>query len=1486
MTDDFKHEYDPDSLILVSPRDRDFSMYVTPRYRHHYEGQSYERLSANLLAGVLNRAKLFVDVGAHYGFFTLLAATRHPQLEILAFEPVPETAEVLRRNVALHNLQNATIHQMAVSSTGGFSAMYISLASDNCSFYAHPAAPPLRQVNVPTITLDAVLADKTPGPTVVKIDTEGHELAVLAGMPDTLKRFPDLSLLIEFNPKMQRAAGRQPEELLQELDRLGFATFLLDDRQGLPFRLTPKADWTRFMPPQGYANLYCVRNDRALSVCFFSHSAGLAGAERSLLELVTDLVHNEGTVCSVVVPADGPLVTALTQAGAACLVSSYGWWCDWRCDVSSAIPAPDALERLRPDLENLLCKTLPILARVNPDVIQTQTMVIPWGAVAAALLDKPHVWSVHESDEYLKFFAPFEKILQDIINCSAFIYTCSDTLGAALFPTLKVAKRRTRYPHIYLPDATRSAKTSGCFTRSGAVHLGIFGTLQKGKGQEDAIRALALLVERGRDVELLLAGWPNPDYRADLQVLIDAHGLADRVRIPGFLADPFPAMRETDIVLACSRDEALGRTVVEGMLLGKPVICTAIGGFLETMVDGRTGLFYPPGDAVALAARIETVLDNPRQAAAMGAAARTHAAGHFNQSTVGRDVFPTFQSLRRQPPALTSMPATLQVMVHQVILDRLATLNANTVTVALNQSVADCEQLRQVLFKETQQNKWLTRAVESAQQWQRRSWFKRAFHRRRPSGTPRNKAGLLRRWERSFRKRRRQIEILRRWEQSLQKFRKQIVSPQHPIEHVAQSNGFMPSDRFSDVKTPFAPSVTIIVLNYNHEPFLRQRLNSIYSQSYKNFNVILMDDYSQDSSVKILNEYKNRFPNITEVAQNKCNSGAPFHQWENGIQRAKGDLVWIAEGDDYCDKDFLEKLVPFFRDEAVKLAYCKTTFVNTDGKPLDFTFDEYVSRLSATKWKKNYVETAHNEVTQALGIKNTIPNASSALFRRPLFLPLLDDPDWQMMRICGDWVFYLHLIRGGKIAFSTNTTNYYRYHFSNASSASNHKNPFYYKEHETAAKAVARLYKVSDDTLEKNHAFLAEYWKQTFKKTRLPEWSLADVYDINDVKAQKLKRLPNILVACHDFATGGGEMFPIRLAAALQQEGYGVTFFDFNGVPANPEFRKNLPADMPVIQRKKYLTDVVSLMNDYGFEVVNTHHGSVDVFFAEAIARMRHSNVHSNPRLVVTLHGFYELSDDILEMHGETLSQIVDHWVFTAKKNLEPFRKYGLYTHDQFSEIPLGTVIHDAAPFNRTALKIPDAAFIVCVASRAIPEKGWIQSIQAVEQARNRSGKDIHLLLIGEGPVKDDLVKSGTPDYVHLTDFQKNVSTYYAMSDLGLCVSSYKGESCPLTVIESLAVGKPVVASDCGEIKNMLTTPSGKSAGVVFPIPNGTIPMDVVAEAINHYANNPDECKKAAIWAREAALKFDIRQIARRYGELFCNVLSSENSSSHKSLRY
>jgi len=78
------------------------------------------------------------------------------------------------------------------------------------------------QIEVDTMTIDTLPRDHAPCPTVIKMDTEGHELKVLEGMKDTLARFRDLSLVVEFNPKMLKRAGHAPVDLLEKLERLGF----------------------------------------------------------------------------------------------------------------------------------------------------------------------------------------------------------------------------------------------------------------------------------------------------------------------------------------------------------------------------------------------------------------------------------------------------------------------------------------------------------------------------------------------------------------------------------------------------------------------------------------------------------------------------------------------------------------------------------------------------------------------------------------------------------------------------------------------------------------------------------------------------------------------------------------------------------------------------------------------------------------------------------------------------------------------------------------------------------------------------------------------------------------------------------------------------------------------------------------------------------------------------------------------------------------
>ena len=305
--------------------------------------------------------------------------------------------------------------------------------------------------------------------------------------------------------------------------------------------------------------------------------------------------------------------------------------------------------------------------------------------------------------------------------------------------------------------------------------------------------------------------------------------------------------------------------------------------------------------------------------------------------------------------------------------------------------------------------------------------------------------------------------------------------------------------------------VSVIVPCYNHGKYLKKRLDSIYKQTYKNIEVYLLDDCSSDESVSILEEYANKYKDITKTIFNKENSGSVFKQWAKGIKEAKGDLCWIAESDDYCDYNFLEKTVTAFSDKSVLLSYCKYVFVQPDGFEDEKAFFNYVYRLSEEKWKKPYINNSEDEVINALGILNTIPNASGAVFRRNADLSIINDEKWLNMRICGDWVFYINLLKGGKIAYTTDTKSYFRFHYNNTGVMTYHKD-IYYIEHEQTAEEIAKLYNVNEETIKKHYENVKNFYFNYMKGSQMDFNKLYDLGKVLGILKEKKKFVPNIIV--------------------------------------------------------------------------------------------------------------------------------------------------------------------------------------------------------------------------------------------------------------------------------------------------------------------------------------------------------------------------------------
>jgi FkbM family methyltransferase len=650
MQEFLKDDYNLELLAPVKPAGDEFIMHVTPRFVSVYR-EGYEALSTRIVKMHLARKDLFVDVGAHFGYYSLLAAGANPDIRIIAVEPVAENVAILRMNLAQNGIgpERASCIQAAVSSKVGHAAFCVSEASDNGSLYAHPSSGTLARIQVETVCLDDLIGAGMPRRIFIKTDTDGHELEVLKGLERTLDACDDVTLLMEVNPKMMKIAGTSTEALLGHLRGKGFRVFAIDDRESRLYPLD-QAETVSMMESRyetSYYNILCLRLAHALSVALFSHSSSLGGAERSLLDLVNGL-SRRGVLCTVVLPSVGPLGEALKAKGCAVYVPpgaailEKGWW--W------APLSPDSAQaHLTGCLAVMMDVILPEMRKVAPDVIFSQTLVSPWGALCAEMMGRPHALSVREYgilDHSLSFTLGFKRSVTALYQSSDVVFCITEDVKRELFGDNSDAKIDVVYSHVEIPVVMHDdSQSSG----NSVLTVGVFGAIVPGKGQGDLIRACLELLGRGYDLYCILGGFEADSVYANvLKAEIESSGYAARFSWVGYTDAPHDLMSKVDVVVSCSRKEALGRTLLEGVLLDKPIIYSNSGGPGEIFIDGEHGLAYIPGDSSDLARAIETVLLNRAAAVARARHAREYVLQRFSDEAYAGKIHERLRFLARQ----------------------------------------------------------------------------------------------------------------------------------------------------------------------------------------------------------------------------------------------------------------------------------------------------------------------------------------------------------------------------------------------------------------------------------------------------------------------------------------------------------------------------------------------------------------------------------------------------------------------------------------------------------------------------------------------------------------------------------------------------------------------------------------------------------------------------------------------------------------------
>ncbi|NEO36987.1 MAG: FkbM family methyltransferase [Moorea sp. SIOASIH] len=191
---------------------------------------TYELPLQNALASCLNRDHIFYDIGANIGFFTIIAAKLVGSSgQVYAFEPVPNNADIILRNVELNSFSNVTVFPQAVSDSTGTGELLLAHHSGGATLATAGTPPDLRgEMTVDLVSIDDLVSQKTlKPPTVVKIDVEGAEINVLRGMIQTIKEFQPI-LIYEVDDGNQESFKLKNKTIEMFIDSLGYKIMPLE----------------------------------------------------------------------------------------------------------------------------------------------------------------------------------------------------------------------------------------------------------------------------------------------------------------------------------------------------------------------------------------------------------------------------------------------------------------------------------------------------------------------------------------------------------------------------------------------------------------------------------------------------------------------------------------------------------------------------------------------------------------------------------------------------------------------------------------------------------------------------------------------------------------------------------------------------------------------------------------------------------------------------------------------------------------------------------------------------------------------------------------------------------------------------------------------------------------------------------------------------------------------------------------------------------
>jgi glycosyltransferase involved in cell wall biosynthesis len=358
-------------------------------------------------------------------------------------------------------------------------------------------------------------------------------------------------------------------------------------------------------------------------VLFVDHTGQIGGAELILLDVVEGRERS-----SVFLFETGPLSKALAEKRLHLIISKWGRsLSQFRRDSSwfAAVPLASRLAAIVIEIAQT--------SKAYDIVYANSQKAFVLSAIAGIFVKRPLIWHLHDIISSEHFGAVQRRVQTVLANARATKVIVPSQAAAAAFiqaggrkDIVEVVPNGLALP----PEPDSPSELRQKLGLPAGRLVGVFSRLAAWKGQHVLLEALARLPGVG----CIVVGdalFGEQAYAARLNQMVLELGLSDRVRFLGHRGDVPRLMKAVDAMVHPSIDpEPFGRTLVEAMLAGVPVIATDAGAAPDILEGGKAGTLVPPNDPYALAGAIALVLARPEELRAQLEYASVRARAHYS----------------------------------------------------------------------------------------------------------------------------------------------------------------------------------------------------------------------------------------------------------------------------------------------------------------------------------------------------------------------------------------------------------------------------------------------------------------------------------------------------------------------------------------------------------------------------------------------------------------------------------------------------------------------------------------------------------------------------------------------------------------------------------------------------------------------------------------------------------------------------------------